>query len=92
VHRVSQETGIKPHRLERYMASNDPDLETKAADVIGWYLNPPQHTAVFCVDATSAKLVRGFLANHANLSCTSHPPTHRGSIKSKSGSPVSNAK
>jgi hypothetical protein len=26
VHRVWQEAGIKPHRLERYMASNDPDF------------------------------------------------------------------
>src|SRR3954466_13766225 len=54
VHRVWQEAGMKPHRLERYMASNDPDFETKAADVIGLYLNPPQHAAVFCVDEKSA--------------------------------------
>ncbi len=36
------------------MASNDPDFETKAADIIGLYLNPPQHAAVFCVDEKSA--------------------------------------
>jgi hypothetical protein len=36
------------------MASNDPDFETKAADVIGLYLHPPQHAAVFCVDEKSA--------------------------------------
>src|SRR3954463_15937643 len=54
VHRVWKEAGIKPHRLERYMASNDPDFETKAADVIGLYLHPPQHAAVFCVDEKSA--------------------------------------
>lgn len=41
VHRICQEVGIQPHRLERYMASNDPDFETKAADTIGLYLNPP---------------------------------------------------
>lgn len=54
VHRVWKEAGLKPHRLERYMASNDPDFETKAADIIGLYLNPPQHAAVFCVDEKSA--------------------------------------
>lgn len=54
VHRVWLEAGIKPHRLERYMASNDPDFEKKAADIIGLYLNPPQHAAVFCVDEKSA--------------------------------------
>lgn len=36
------------------MASDDPDFEAKAADMIGFYLNPPQHTAVFCVDEKSA--------------------------------------
>jgi len=54
VHRVWQEAGVKPHRLERYMASNDPDFETKAADIIGLYMNPPQHAAVFCVDEKTA--------------------------------------
>lgn len=42
--------GLQPHRFERYMASDDPDFERKAADVIGLYLNPPQHAAVFAVD------------------------------------------
>jgi DNA-binding LacI/PurR family transcriptional regulator len=54
VHRVWQEAGLKPHRLERYLASNDPDFEAKAADVIGLYLNPPQHAAVFCMDEKTA--------------------------------------
>jgi transposase len=36
------------------MASNDPDFERKAADIIGLYLHPPQHAAVFCVDEKSA--------------------------------------
>lgn len=54
VHRVWQQAGLKPHRLERYMASNDPDFETKAADIIGLYLNPPEHAAVFCVDEKTA--------------------------------------
>ena len=46
--------GIKPHRLEGYMASNDPQFEQKAADIIGLYLNPPTHAAVFCVDEKTA--------------------------------------
>jgi transposase len=50
VARVWRKHGLKPHRIERYMASNDPDFEKKAADVIGLYLNPPAHAAVFCVD------------------------------------------
>jgi len=46
--------GLKPHRFERYMASDDPAFEQKAADVIGLYVNPPQHAAVFCVDEKTA--------------------------------------
>src|SRR6202521_3822609 len=39
-HRVWQQAGLKPHRLERYMASDDPEFETKAADILGLYLHP----------------------------------------------------
>lgn len=46
--------GLKPHRLEGYMASNDPQFEQKAADIIGLYLNSPAHAAVFCVDEKTA--------------------------------------
>ena len=54
VARIWAKHGLKPHRLEGYLASNDPDFEAKAADVIGLYLNPPQHAAVFCVDEKTA--------------------------------------
>jgi hypothetical protein len=54
VHRIWSKTRLKPHRLDRYMASNDPAFEQKAADVIGLYLDPPQHAAVFCVDEKTA--------------------------------------
>jgi transposase len=54
VARVWKKHGIQPHRLERYMASDDPDFETKAADIIGLYLHPPHHAAVFCVDEKTA--------------------------------------
>jgi len=46
--------GLQPHRLERYMRSTDPEFETKAADVIGLYLDPPQHAVVLCVDEKTA--------------------------------------
>ena len=54
VHRILSQARLQPHRLERYLASNDPDFEKKAADVIGLYLEPPQHAAVFCVDEKTA--------------------------------------
>jgi transposase len=54
VARVWRKHALRPHRLEGYMASNDPDFETKAADIMGLYLHPPQHAAVFCVDEKAA--------------------------------------
>jgi len=36
------------------MRSTDPDFETKAADVIGLYFEPPQHAVVFCIDEKTA--------------------------------------
>lgn len=54
VARVWRKHALRPHRLEGYMASNDPDFETKAAEIIGLYLHPPQHAAVFCVDEKTA--------------------------------------
>ena len=54
VQRVWAQARLKPHRLDRYMASNDPLFEQKATDIIGLYMNPPQHAAVFCVDEKTA--------------------------------------
>ncbi|MDA9981299.1 IS630 family transposase [Gammaproteobacteria bacterium] len=54
VSRVWAKHGLKPHQLEGYMASNDPEFEAKAVDIIGLYLNPPAHAAVFCVDEKTA--------------------------------------
>ena len=52
--RVWSKHGIRPHRVDGYMSSNDVDFEAKAADVIGLYLHPPQHAAVFSVDEKTA--------------------------------------
>lgn len=54
VARVWARAGLQPHRLRRYMASDDPDFEAKAADIIGLYLKPPANAAVFCVDEKTA--------------------------------------
>ena len=54
MHPIWKEASLKPHRLERYLASDDPEFESKAADIIGLYLRPPQHAAVFCVDEKTA--------------------------------------
>jgi transposase len=54
VSKVWRQFGLQPHRSRSYMASNDPEFEEKAADIIGLYLKPPLHAAVFCIDEKSA--------------------------------------
>jgi len=54
VQRILVQAQLQPHRWEGYLASDDPDFEAKAADIIGLYLDPPQHAAVFCVDEKTA--------------------------------------
>src|SRR5258708_31305992 len=52
--RAWRHAGLQPHRLERYMRSTDPEFEPKAADVLGFYLHPPQHAVEFCIHAKTA--------------------------------------
>ena len=54
VARTWKKHGLQPHRIEYYKASNDPDFEKKAAEIIGLYMNPPQHAAAFCIDEKTA--------------------------------------
>ncbi|MCU1329132.1 MAG: putative Transposase [Bryobacterales bacterium] len=54
VHRIWAKTRLKPHRLDRYLAFNDPAFEEKAADIIALYMDRPQHAAVSCVDEKTA--------------------------------------
>ena len=41
---------LQPHRSETFKLSNDPQLVEKVRDIVGLYLDPPAHAAVFCVD------------------------------------------
>jgi len=52
--RVWIKAGLQPSRRRHYMTSDDPAFESKAADIIGLYLRPPAHAAVFCVDEKTA--------------------------------------
>jgi hypothetical protein len=54
VSRVWRKFGLQRHDSRRYVAREDLEFEEKAADIIGLYLKPPVHAAVFCVDERSA--------------------------------------
>ena len=50
ISRIWHTFGLQPHRSETFKLSNDPLLIEKVRDIVGLYLNPPTHAAVFCVD------------------------------------------
>lgn len=53
VQRIWQANGLKPHLVKTFKLSNDPDFIRKLEDVVGLYLNPPDHAVVFCIDEKS---------------------------------------
>ena len=53
VHRIWQKHDLQPHRIETFKFSRDPAFDTKLADVVGLYLDPPERALVFCVDEKS---------------------------------------
>src|SRR5471030_1625703 len=53
VSRIWRANGLKPHRVESFKVSNDPDFAAKLEDVVGLYLNPPEHALVLSVDEKS---------------------------------------
>jgi transposase len=53
VHRVWTVHQLKPHRVETFKLSRDPQFVEKLVDVVGLYLNPPEHAVVLCCDEKS---------------------------------------
>ena len=53
VQRIWSARGIKPHRVETFKLSSDPNFEEKLVDVVGLYLNPPEKAVVLCMDEKS---------------------------------------
>jgi transposase len=53
VGRIWREAGLKPHRIDTFKVSNDPQFEEKVADVVGLYMDPPDKAMVLCIDEKS---------------------------------------
>jgi len=53
VRRIWKRHGLKPHLSRTFKISNDPNFAAKLKDVIGLYLNPPEHALVFSADEKS---------------------------------------
>src|SRR5437870_1977619 len=53
VHRIWRAFSLQPHRSETFKLSADPLFVDKVRDIVGLYLNPPDHALVLCVDEKS---------------------------------------
>jgi transposase len=53
VQRIWNHNDIRPHRLDTFKISNDPNFEVKFWDVIGLYIDPPERALVLCCDEKS---------------------------------------
>src|SRR5580693_7720768 len=53
ISRIWHAFGLQPHRTETFKLSPDPLLIEKVRDIVGLYMNPPDHALVFCVDEKS---------------------------------------
>ena len=53
VSRIWRAFGLPPHRTETFKLSRDPLFIAKVRDIVGRYLNPPDHALVLCVDEKS---------------------------------------
>jgi transposase len=50
ISRIWRTFGLKPHLVETFKLSKDPQFIEKVRDVVGLYLAPPEHALVLCVD------------------------------------------
>lgn len=53
ISRIWHAFGLEPHRTDTFKLSPDPLLIEKVRDIVGLYMNPPDHALVLCVDEKS---------------------------------------
>ncbi len=53
ISRIWHAFGLQPHRTDTFKLSPDPQLVEKVRDIVGLYMNPPDHAMVLCVDEKS---------------------------------------
>jgi transposase len=54
ISRIWRAFGLKPHLVDTFKLSTDPQFVEKVRDVVGLYLNPPEAAMVLCVDEKSS--------------------------------------
>jgi hypothetical protein len=101
--RIWRAVGLKPHLVETWKLSTDPDFIAKVRDVVGLYMAPPEHALVLAVDEKSqiqaldrtAPCLPILPTTPAQMTLLKHPrfrlhftrPAAHGSTWSSAGSP-----
>ena len=53
VHRLWRSHGLRPHQIRQFNLCNDPNFAAKVRDIVGLYVNSPEHAVVLSVDEKS---------------------------------------
>jgi transposase len=53
VQRIWRKHGLQPHKIRQFKLSNDPRFAAKLLDIVGLYVNPPEHAVVLSIDEKS---------------------------------------
>ena len=53
VHEIWRAAGLVPHRFRQFKLSNDPAFAAKVEDIVGLYVDPPDHAVVLSIDEKS---------------------------------------
>jgi len=53
VQRIWRAHGLKPHQVRPFKLSNDPAFASKLKDVVGLYVDPPDHAVILSIDEKS---------------------------------------
>ena len=74
VQRIWAAHGLKPHLTRNFKLSNDPHFEEKLVDVVGLYLDPPEHALVLCADEKTS--IQALDRTQRGLADSSRPLRH----------------
>jgi hypothetical protein len=53
ISRIWHTCGLQPHRSDTFQLSPDPLLNERVRNIVGLYMNPPDHALILCLDEKS---------------------------------------
>ena len=72
--RIWREHGLKPHLIDTFKLSNDPQFVERLTDIVGLYMSPPEHAIVLSCDEKSQ--IQALDRTQAGLAHEARPVRH----------------